>query len=261
MPPTPPPAATSGPDPPGMAPVVNRILIFFYLLIWISLLGTTWGVVAETRDGNYTYLVPAGLYMLILVGFFWWNRQYRGGGGSLSHQMWGYDKHTGRQIGMVLLTFALIAWMAALAPAFTWLYFALCGQTMGMFRWRLAVPLVILESAALAIQSGLLAEVLQPDPAQEAGLIGSLIGIGFFFLYAVLVSILLKSQVRSTLLVQELQATKLRLEEALAKEKEVAVLRERDRMAREMHDVLGHALALVAVKIEAAQRLQARDPA
>jgi signal transduction histidine kinase len=32
-------------------------------------------------------------------------------------------------------------------------------------------------------------------------------------------------------------------------------------MAREMHDVLGHALVLVAVKIEAAQRLQAVDPA
>ena len=50
------------------------------------------------------------------------------------------------------------------------------------------------------------------------------------------------------------------MEEALAKEKEVAVLRERNRMAREMHDVLGHALVLVAVKIEAAQRLQAVDP-
>src|SRR5262249_22518927 len=33
------------------------------------------------------------------------------------------------------------------------------------------------------------------------------------------------------------------------------------RMAREMHDGLGHALSLVAVKIEAAQRLQTVDPA
>src|SRR5206468_847001 len=46
----------------------------------------------------------------------------------------------------------------------------------------------------------------------------------------------------------------------LATEKEVAALRERDRLAREMHDVLGHALVLVAVKIEAAQRLQSVDP-
>ena len=34
---------------------------------------------------------------------------------------------------------------------------------------------------------------------------------------------------------------------------------ERNRMAREMHDILGHALVLVSVKLEAAQRLQAVD--
>jgi signal transduction histidine kinase len=38
------------------------------------------------------------------------------------------------------------------------------------------------------------------------------------------------------------------------------VLRERARLAREMHDSLGHALVTVNVKLEAAQRLYARDP-
>ncbi len=40
----------------------------------------------------------------------------------------------------------------------------------------------------------------------------------------------------------------------------VAVLRERGRLARDMHDTLGHSLALIAVKLEAAQRLRAVDP-
>jgi len=44
-----------------------------------------------------------------------------------------------------------------------------------------------------------------------------------------------------------------------AQEQELAVLRERTRLAREMHDTLGHALVLISVKIEAAQRLRQRD--
>ena len=70
---------------------------------------------------------------------------------------------------------------------------------------------------------------------------------------------LIKSRMESEHLVQELKATKQKLEEALVKEQEVAILLERNRMAREMHDILGHALVLVSVKLEAAQRLQAVD--
>ncbi|HEY6287451.1 MAG TPA: sensor histidine kinase, partial [Ktedonobacteraceae bacterium] len=38
------------------------------------------------------------------------------------------------------------------------------------------------------------------------------------------------------------------------------VLRERTRLAREMHDTIGQALVLISVKLEAAQRLRERDP-
>jgi signal transduction histidine kinase len=82
-----------------------------------------------------------------------------------------------------------------------------------------------------------------------------------FVVYIVMMTALIGSRLRSEALVVELRATKAQLEEALQTEKEVAVLRERARLAREMHDVLGHALVLVAVKIEAAQRLQSVDPA
>ena len=37
-------------------------------------------------------------------------------------------------------------------------------------------------------------------------------------------------------------------------------MRERTRLAREMHDTIGHALVLISVKLEAAQRLRERDP-
>jgi len=164
-------------------------------------------------------------------------------------------------VGFLILSFALIAWMSALVPDdFIWLYFALVGQTFGMVRWRTAIPLLVLETAAWLYQSGLLSEVSMQG-ARGAAAAGTLFGIGSFFLYAGLITILIRSGLQSERLVRELQATKAELEEALLKEKEVAVLRERNRMAREMHDGIGHALALIAVKIEAAQRLQSLDPA
>lgn len=59
----------------------------------------------------------------------------------------------------------------------------------------------------------------------------------------------------------ELEGAHQRLAQAAAHERELAVLRERGRLARDMHDTLGHSLALMTVKLEAAQRLRAVDPA
>ncbi len=58
----------------------------------------------------------------------------------------------------------------------------------------------------------------------------------------------------------DLAAAHARLAASAAQERELAVLRERERLARDMHDTLGHALAVTTVKIEAIRRLTPRDP-
>ncbi|MBA3824494.1 MAG: sensor histidine kinase [Ktedonobacterales bacterium] len=58
----------------------------------------------------------------------------------------------------------------------------------------------------------------------------------------------------------DLAAAHTRLAASAAGERELAVLRERERLARDMHDTLGHALALTTVKLEAIRRLTPRDP-
>jgi signal transduction histidine kinase len=58
----------------------------------------------------------------------------------------------------------------------------------------------------------------------------------------------------------ELEEAHRQLSQSVAQEQELAVLRERTRLAREMHDTIGHALVLISVKLEAAQRLRERDP-
>lgn len=57
----------------------------------------------------------------------------------------------------------------------------------------------------------------------------------------------------------ELEETHRQLAASVVQEQELAVLRERTRLAREMHDTIGHALVLISVKLEAAQRLLQRD--
>ena len=61
-------------------------------------------------------------------------------------------------------------------------------------------------------------------------------------------------------LIMELEATKRELEQARDREIELATLRERERLARDLHDNLGHSLVTLTVQLEAAQRLQAADP-
>jgi len=62
-------------------------------------------------------------------------------------------------------------------------------------------------------------------------------------------------------LILELEAAKRELELARQREGELATLRERERLARELHDSLGHSLVTLTVQLEAAQRLQSADPA
>jgi signal transduction histidine kinase len=61
-------------------------------------------------------------------------------------------------------------------------------------------------------------------------------------------------------LIEELQTAKKALELARDREGELATLRERERLARDLHDTLGHHLVTLTVQLEAAQRLLAVDP-
>jgi len=62
-------------------------------------------------------------------------------------------------------------------------------------------------------------------------------------------------------LATELEAVNRRLREYAVQAEELAVTRERNRIAREVHDSLGHYLTVVNVQLEAARTLESSDPA
>lgn len=64
----------------------------------------------------------------------------------------------------------------------------------------------------------------------------------------------------SSRLLDELQDAHRRLQEYAAHAEELAVEQERNRLAREVHDTLGHRLTVAAVQLEGAHKLIARDP-
>jgi signal transduction histidine kinase len=74
------------------------------------------------------------------------------------------------------------------------------------------------------------------------------------------ISVLIRANQERARLISELQAAKQELEMAHRQEIELAALREREHLAREMHDNLGHALVTLSVQLEAVQRLYPVNP-
>jgi len=74
------------------------------------------------------------------------------------------------------------------------------------------------------------------------------------------ISLLVKANQERARLIAELQTARQELELAHRQEVELATLRERERLARDMHDSLGHALVALSVQLEAVQRLYPHHP-
>lgn len=148
---------------------------------------------------------------------------------------------------------------------FVWNYYIVLGLTFALFETRLMVMLIVLIFLSYCAFLGSLSWPLTGDQ------LGFIIGNALTYFSLTIICVILRHLIeerheRGRLLQQlarsneELEAAQRRIAETAAQEQELAVLRERTRLAREMHDTLGHALVLVSVKLEAAQRLRERDP-
>lgn len=85
-------------------------------------------------------------------------------------------------------------------------------------------------------------------------------GYWFFAAFARAMASAEQSRKESQALLTELQAAHQQLQDYADQVEELAVAEERNRLAREMHDTLGHRLTVAAVQLEGAQRLISVDP-
>jgi signal transduction histidine kinase len=85
---------------------------------------------------------------------------------------------------------------------------------------------------------------------------------GAFIFFAAVTTMFKREQVtraRSEQLLKELEAVHAQLREYAARVEQLAVAEERNRLAREIHDSLGHHLTILSVQLQAASRLIALD--
>lgn len=142
-------------------------------------------------------------------------------------------------------------------PRFAFAGWMNAGQMLGMLQPWFAIPgaaLVILTFFA-RIRGWDLTALSAGDIAGWLGIIVVSIAIPSLYIYS-----LFRASVARASLIDELQEAKRALEESRRNEIELAALRERERLAREMHDGLGHTLAALSVQLEAVQRLYRVDP-
>jgi signal transduction histidine kinase len=170
-----------------------------------------------------------------------------------------------RAVALWAVLVALSVVMFALDANFLWLIWIPYGMSFTLLPMPRGL-LLIAPTALLvmALNHDLPASLSMPDLLKFAGL---LLGMACYSAVIYLPIVLLRHRFqRERMYVDlershhELEAAHQQLEQAAAHERELAVLRERGRLARDMHDTLGHSLALMTVKLEAAQRLRHIDP-
>jgi signal transduction histidine kinase len=132
-------------------------------------------------------------------------------------------------------------------PGFVLAYMAMGGLGLGLPR-RLAVRMAVVVAAAAAAAEA----ATNPHPAAAA--LSLLAGCAALFLATLFASASRDAHAQSQALLEQEAATRAAREQA-------AVLNERQRLARELHDVLAHTLSGLAVQLEGARLLADRTQA
>jgi len=153
---------------------------------------------------------------------------------------------------------ALLGLAAWLNPVFIYVIGMLFGQMFGIMPPVLVLPGIVAVLAVILLASNDFRLVTGLDLG-DGLFIGAQIGL-MMLLYLYIYHVFRTSQERAGL-VNELRAAQAELERSRAAEVELAALRERERVARDLHDGLGHSLVALSVQLEAVQRLYPVDPA
>ena len=248
----------------------NNIGIFWRIVCYAGVLLALLGIWAE--DPHF-YATPDGWTALALAACYLaaYTRGSRWIAGGNPDTYWKLRLNSGRvlypwrAVALWATLLALSVAMIALNANFVWLIWIPFGMSFSLLPMPRSLALVI-PTALLAM--GYYHQLPTSLRLEELLRFGGM-ALGFACYSAVIYMpiVLLRNRFQRERMFRELEQSHHELEEAnqrlaqaAVQERELAVLRERGRLARDMHDTLGHSLALMTVKLEAAQRLRAVDP-
>ena len=151
-----------------------------------------------------------------------------------------------------------VLWVLAcwLNPFPWWLGFAYFGQMFGLLPPQAVIP-------GTAVVTALIALIISGWDVSDVP-IGAVIGFAFQWLGGVAIYLFISGIIRTSRerakLISRLEAAQQELKLSRQRDTELATLQERERLARDLHDSLGHALVALSVQLEAVQRLYKVDP-
>jgi signal transduction histidine kinase len=159
----------------------------------------------------------------------------------------------GSFLALLLLSSGLLWWVQPAGPGPSGVIVAISGAMIArVIPSRLGVALIVITIGAAAL---VISETASPQERHPGltGVVGTILSFGGIFLYAMVVWRFRQHDEQSQrLLVQ--------MEETRDAELRAAALSERQRLAREMHDVLAHSLSGLVVQLEGARLLALSDP-
>jgi signal transduction histidine kinase len=161
-------------------------------------------------------------------------------------------------IGYAAASWAI--WVAEwhLEPRLEWTIWAILGQLFGALPPKASLPLsgfIFASYFGFKIGWSRVASLSPLDWLAGSALVVAWSAVGLF------IHKLTVTSADRARLIQELERVQRELERARDREIELATLKERERLARDLHDSLGHSLVTLTVQLEAAQRLYLVDPA
>ncbi len=218
----------------------DLVLVASAVIAWASVTA----VELVARHGQPTYWPTATLLIAFGVLTFFLPLLRRGS--------WGARLLVAGQAVLVLAAMSLDPRWGTLAI----LYFVLSVQAVQLLEAREG----LLWIGGLALLTTLM--FVQAAGWPEGLLYGLVYGAGYYFFGAFGLALARAEQARrqSQALLRDLQDAHRQLQDYAVRVQELAVSEERNRLAREMHDTLGHALTMAVVQLEAAQRFLASDP-
>jgi signal transduction histidine kinase len=227
-----------------------RRLVYFSLGVYkvslfLTLIAVLWNTPAPWDRREAALVVLVALQVTLYSIFF----------GANHYPRWSFTRPWMTAYFWLNLGLWLVEWH--LATGFWWVIWVQLLQLYFVLPLKVAVPVTGLIFLVVAhFDSGLdqffgfpLGEVI------ERLIPWMIVTASFSF-----ISVLIRANQERAGLIAELQAARRELELAHRQEVELAALQERERLARDMHDSLGHALVTLSVQLEAVQRLYPVNP-
>jgi len=237
-------ANNTAPVAPQAEPAFMRFLFIFHAF-FIGGLAVTWGITAFY--GHFSAGKLMALTALVLVQITLYLKTFARAS----------EASKGWWAGYVVSGLCIWQLEVALTSDFQWVILAYAGQFMGALRPRVSLPVVLL---ALGIYLFTHQDLWLGHRINLPFLLAISLNLIAFSAICLFIHHLAKTNTERAQLIQKLESANREIAAAQERELELVVVKERERLARELHDNLGHVLAVLAVQLEAAQRLLKVDP-